>query len=325
MSIHSLYHSDIPAFLLPYLQTPELVRLRDVGMNCGVEYSSFEPYCRMKGMSRYDHSLGTALIAWHFSQSVPATLAALFHDISTPVFAHAIDFMNGDYTEQESTEALTASTIVSSEPIMYLLQQQHINPSLVSDDRRYPLINNKAPRLCADRLEYTLHNCLRYGVASIDAIQAWYEDLYYDRQELVFRTPKQTVSFAKAALIMSRYYVADCDRYCMEAIARMMRYALSLRILSSADLYRDETTVISILLSHPDTAKFWHRYTELATIHRSDIPLEGYWQLPAKKRYIDPLCQGKRASQWDEEFATDCQAFLETSFACYIKADPRSS
>ena len=33
-----------------------------------------------------------------------ATLAGLFHDIATPSFKHCVDFLNGDYMTQESTE-----------------------------------------------------------------------------------------------------------------------------------------------------------------------------------------------------------------------------
>ena len=38
---------------------------------------------------------------------IHATVAALLHDIATPVFAHVIDFLNNDYEKQESTEAET--------------------------------------------------------------------------------------------------------------------------------------------------------------------------------------------------------------------------
>ena len=47
--------------------------------------------------------------------------SGLFHDIANPTFKHCIDFMNGDYEHQESTEERTLTIIQNSEKIMKLL------------------------------------------------------------------------------------------------------------------------------------------------------------------------------------------------------------
>lgn len=83
-------------------------RLKDIGMNCGLEYTRYPIYRHLtKPYFRYEHSVGTALIVWHFTQDRAQTIAALLHDISTPVFAHVIDFLNEDHLTQESTEGPT--------------------------------------------------------------------------------------------------------------------------------------------------------------------------------------------------------------------------
>ena len=64
--------------------------------------------------SNLEHSIGVALIVWNFTKDKKQTLAGLFHDISTPVFKHCIDFLNGDYETQESTEELTTYMIKNS-------------------------------------------------------------------------------------------------------------------------------------------------------------------------------------------------------------------
>ena len=81
-----LYHAELPAFLTPFLETPELRRLREVGMNCGCEYTAFPRFRNLPAYSRFSHSLGAALIVWHFTGDRAQTLAALFHDIATPAF-----------------------------------------------------------------------------------------------------------------------------------------------------------------------------------------------------------------------------------------------
>lgn len=96
--------NDIPKFLNKYLKVPILLRLKKVGYFCGMDYASRDIYDFPEYVSRYDHSLSTALITWYFTKDKKATIAALFHDISTPCFSHVIDYMNKDYSKQESTE-----------------------------------------------------------------------------------------------------------------------------------------------------------------------------------------------------------------------------
>ena len=102
---------DIPSFLNKYLDLKILKRLKKVGYFCGMDYGSKHIYDFGYKISRYDHSLTTALITWKFTKDKRQTLLALFHDVSTPCFSHVIDYMNEDYEKQESTEEYTEEII----------------------------------------------------------------------------------------------------------------------------------------------------------------------------------------------------------------------
>ena len=58
----TIYHNEVPSFLLPFLEAREMTRLKDVGMHCGMEYTSFPFYKDLKEYSRFTHCLNTALI-----------------------------------------------------------------------------------------------------------------------------------------------------------------------------------------------------------------------------------------------------------------------
>ena len=88
------------------------------------------------------------------------TLSGLFHDIATPVFKHCVDFLNGDYMSQESTEDLTTDIIRNSKEIMELLKRDNIDLSEVDNYHLYPIADNDTPKLSSDRLEYSLSNAL---------------------------------------------------------------------------------------------------------------------------------------------------------------------
>ena len=151
----SLYHPEIPEFLRRLAETPPMARLRQVGMNCGCEYTSFPRFAGWAPYSRFDHSLGVALIVWHFTGDLRQSAAGLLHDVATPAFAHVVDFLHGDHLRQESTEARTAELIGRSPELQALLGEYGLTTEDVADYHRYPIADNDSPQLSADRLEDT--------------------------------------------------------------------------------------------------------------------------------------------------------------------------
>ena len=53
MDIRNIYHRSVPDWLLPFLEVPEMQRLKDIGMNCGCEYTGFpEPHPAARSSAR---------------------------------------------------------------------------------------------------------------------------------------------------------------------------------------------------------------------------------------------------------------------------------
>lgn len=309
--------SDKPSFLLPFLDTPAMKRIGGVGMNCGCEYTSFPRFRDAGRYTRFTHSLGAALIVWRFTGDRAQTLAALFHDIATPVFAHSVDFMRGDYLKQESTESDTERVIREDPEIGPLLRKLGIAVGDVSDYHRYPIADNDSPRLSSDRLEYTLGNLLHYGFRQRPELDGYLSDLTAapaedGMPELQFRTAETAAAFARGALECARVYVSDEDRYAMQRLAELLRSATDLGVLDARDLMTTEAAVIAKLEADPRTAGSWRKYRAL---HRMVPAEEGDPAdcriIPAKKRCIDPLVTGiGRLSSSDPAFRAELEAFL---------------
>lgn len=322
MELYPLYHHEIPDFLLDLARTPAIRRLTGVGMNCGCEYTSFPLFQSCRPSSRYEHSIGVGLIVWHFTRDKAQAAAGLLHDISTPVFAHVVDFLNGDHLVQESTESRTEEMIALDAGLQAVLQKHGLTTEQVSDYHRYPIADNDSPKLSADRLEYTLNNLAVFGLCSLGEIQAFYGDLTVDGDEICFRTSKLAAEFARAALRTSRIYICDEDRYAMERLAGILRTALGLGVLTVDDLYTTEPRVIAQLTGAEETLLQWQQFCALSRMLRSKTPKEGYITVAAKKRYIDPLIIGKgRVSKVFPAIGGEIRSFLDTRFDEWLGAE----
>ena len=170
-----------PEWLNEYIDTDRMLKQQYVSVTCGKIYSKqfdFDEY------SSLDHSIAVALIVWNFTHDKKQTLSGLFHDIATPAFKHCVDFLNGDYMNQESTEELTTIFIENSEDIMKLLKRDNIKIEDVCDYHIYPVADNDTPMLSADRLEYSLSNDLIvFKTNTLDGIREIYNDIEVQTNE----------------------------------------------------------------------------------------------------------------------------------------------
>lgn len=175
----SILSDEIPDFLLEYIETPEMQKQAGISVSCGGYYTKIFEKNNMLWYSSLDHSIAVSLIVWHFTKDKKQTLAGLFHDIATPAFQHCIDFMNGDYEKQESTEELTTQIIKNSKEIMSLLDRDGIKIEEVDDYHIYPIADNDTPMLSADRLEYTFSNGLgvKRKVWDLKEVKEIYENI----------------------------------------------------------------------------------------------------------------------------------------------------
>ena len=318
MEHYSIYHNEIPAVIRDCMAAPCVRRLKNVGMNCGCEYTSFPRFAGLKPYSRFDHRVGAALIVWHFTHDAKQAVAGLLHDVATPVFAHVVDFLKGDYLVQESTEDGTRAAIEADEMLQRALKAHGLTTDDVCDYHRYPIADNDSPRLSADRLEYTLGNLLNYRIRMPEEVRAFYAGLSVGTNEdgapeLTFSDAKRAEDFAFASLACSKIYVSDEDRYAMQMLSELLRDAIALSVLSEADLYTTEPQVIGKLLGDGRTAAAWQRFRAYRLMRRAAEPAgEGQWRrIAAKKRYIDPLIAGVgRVSAYSETFRTAVEAFL---------------
>ena len=294
---------DFPEWLNEYIDTKELLSQQYISVTCGTIYSDlFESDFFFSSL---DHSVAVALIVWHFTHDKKQTLSGLFHDIATPVFKHCVDFLNGDYMTQESTEDLTTEIIKNSEEIMTLLKRDKINIEEVDNYHLYPIADNDTPKLSADRLEYSLSNALFiHKLLDFESIKKIYDDIEIQSNEeneieLGFRTKKIARNFVKVTSRLSVIYREDRTRYSMQLLADILKRLSNENKISKKDLYElKESDVISIIENskYSNIFNIW-KNAKKVKISKEEPKDVYYVHHGAKVRYIDPLFNGKRISK----------------------------
>ena len=294
---------EFPEWLNEYINTKELLSQQYISVTCGTIYSDL--FESKFFFSSLDHSVAVALIVWHFTHDKKQTLSGLFHDIATPVFKHCVDFLNGDYMTQESTEDLTTNIIKNSKEIMKLLERDNIDVSEIDNYHIYPIADNDTPKLSADRLEYSLSNALfTYELLDLDAIAEIYNDIEIEKNEkgeveLGFKTKKIARNFVKVTSRLSVIYREDRTRYSMQLIADILKRLSDENKITKEDLYKlKESDVISIIENSKYSKIFniW-KYAKKVKTSKEKPENVYYVHHGAKVRYIDPLFNGERMSK----------------------------
>ena len=289
---------EVPEFLNKYLSLRILTRLKRVGYFCGMDYASKDIYDFKYKITRFDHSLTTALITWKFTNDKKQTLAALFHDVSTPCFSHVIDYMNKDYANQESTEEKTESILKSSKSLIKLLEEDNLTINDITNFKSFTIVDNHRPKLCADRIDGIILTSLAWTKKlELDEIPEILNDIsVFKNESNELELGFNTESIAKKVCSLNEDIDIYChskeDNYMMELLAEITKYAIDNNYITYDNLYEyNEDKIISILKSITDQ-KFITLFNNYQNITINEIPII---ELPyIKKRNINPLVNGKR-------------------------------
>lgn len=325
---------DYPAFLDDYINTPAMQRIAGSSISCGCNYTNL--YNLKFLYTNLDHSIGVALIVWNFTKSKSQTLAGLFHDIATPTFKHAIDFMNGDHETQESTEEMTEQMISGSKEIMALLKKDNIKLDEVIDYKIYPIADNETPRLSADRLEYTFTNGVFWGsVWNLHDIQRIYRDITIAKNEdsideLAFRSLDIAEAFIRKASTLWPNWIDNSNKVTMQFIADICKEMIDSDFLNADDLYKlSDLEVIDKIINHSNAriSDRWMKFVNCTEAYSSNSLIKDKYciSVKSKQRYLDPLVTtshgAKRLSAISKDANSRINSYLELKTTKYAYLD----
>ncbi len=202
--------------------------------------------------SRYEHSLGTMLLVRRLGGSSDEQVAALLHDVSHTAFSHVIDYVFDGHDSQSYHDEQKVAYVASSD-IPAILNRHGRDWMDYLDESRYPLLEQPAPALCADRLDYFLRDSRDLGLAKAGQIAQLLEHLIVHDNHIV-------VDDLDAARWLGYAYIAADEASwanfrevgIYELTAQAIRRALDIGLLEEADIWGSDSQAWDKLLSADD-------------------------------------------------------------------------
>lgn len=293
------YLGNKPEFLKKYLTLDILLRLKDISLLCGMDYASKYAYDFEMYISRFDHSVNVAMITWNLTHDKKATLAALFHDVASPVFSHVIDFMNGDFINQESTEEKTEEILRSSKELKNMLDIDNIDIEDILDFKKYSVVDLDRPRMCADRLD----NIIAVGMAWAKKITVKDALMIMDSVTTsIAEDGLEEISFNNREVAEYLKLVNDSinqlthtkeDNYMMLLVADIIRKCIDLKLVTYDELFKmGEHQIMEIIEKSSDEEinKLWYLFKNIKEFPDINPP-------EIRNKNLNPLVLGKRLEE----------------------------
>lgn len=312
MIIHDrLYGATIitEPVLLDLLKTNALHRLAGVlqhGVSAQVGITS--------RTSRLEHSIGAMLLVRRLGADLPEQIAALLHDISHTAMSHVIDYVYARHHSQSYHDERKEWFVAQSD-IPAVLTRYGYDWRAMLHEENFALLEQPAPALCADRLDYFLRDGYDLGVinqATIDAIL----------HHLICIAGRMVIADIAAARQLAYGFLAADDASwsnfrevgLYELTAQALRLALTKGLITEAEIWGTDEALWRALYQSPHpTLHYYLRFVDQATEFVRD-PVAPTFTVTTKIRTLDPEVyqagQIIRFSTLEPTFGAYRQAYL---------------
>jgi len=266
-------------------------------------------------VTRFDHSVGAMLLARRLGAGLPEQIAALLHDVSHTAFSHVIDYVFDGHDSQSYHEEEKEAYLAQTDVPAILARHGYDWRDFLHEDA-YPLLEQPAPRLCADRLDYFLRDSRDLGLAAPQEIEAALARLTVAGERIAvddLETARWLAYTFMAADDASWANFREVGLY--EVTARAIRRGLAVGAIGLADIWGTDAPMWAKLNAHPDTElQSWLALVSPATgfVWDAENPT---FRVSTKLRTIDPDVVGdggelRPLSTLDPDFARARAAYL---------------
>ena len=188
--------------------------------------------------TRFEHSVGVMLLVRRLGASLEEQIAALLHDASHTAFSHVIDYVLNGHKSQGYHEEVKEAYLAASDIPAILARHGYKIWRTFLQEQNFPLLEQPAPALCADRLDYFFRDSQSLGLASsTDVAGALQHTVSFNGRIVVddLETARWMAATYMAADEASWANFREVGLY--ELTARAIRTALQAGYLSEQDFW----------------------------------------------------------------------------------------
>ncbi|WP_260285530.1 HD domain-containing protein [Peribacillus aracenensis] len=273
-------------------------------------------------VTRFDHSLGVMLLIKALGGSLEEQIAGLLHDVSHTAFSHVIDFVL-DCKDEDYHEKIYDHVIMESE-IPFILKKYGFDCEVIVQSK-WELLEQPAPELCADRVDYTLRDMYQYGHITLESVQDFLDHVIIINGRMYLDNIESAEWFVKTYYSeVIDFFMNPLNIYGYDVLAKTLKLALAKNLISLDDLLGTDEEVMSLLSSTED-----HEVKNLLKrIHGNVKVIENQLEYDLhrknKVRLIDPsVIEGTqllRASSLSERVKKmGMEAYEKASKGIYLK------
>jgi len=273
--------------LIELLSSAPVLRLKNIS-----QYGLPDKYYHLKNFSRYEHCVGVMILLRKLGASIEEQIAGLLHDVPHLAFSHVADWVFGEGKKGiENYHDLISEAFMMNSDIPVILKKYGFDFDRIMDDGNFPLMESKAPDLCADRVDYALRELQAWLNPGI--VSRCVEGLVNHDNQIVFNNAKVAYLFATHFLQLQ-----TLNWGCFEAVARYnlfsnaLKAAVGKNFLAEKDFYQDEKFILKKIENIQDRGI----QESLKTLESKKLKRKRVGEKIVKKfRYVDPrvLVDGK--------------------------------
>ncbi|MEC1681890.1 HD domain-containing protein [Bacillus mojavensis] len=232
--------------------------------------------------------MGVMLLIKRLGGTIEEQIAGLLHDVSHTAFSHVIDFVFKNEAE-DYHENIFQQVIDQSEIPGILKKHGYDADDLLLNDTRWTLLEQPAPELCADRIDYTLRDMYQYRQITLREAEIFLNHLVV-RNGRVFPNGIETAEWFVRVYYKEviDFFMNPVNVYGYEYLAQTLKAALKHNVIAAEDLLKTDQEVLGILHSseNDEVLRLLEKIHPHILVKEDDIHYD--FHRKTKMRLIDP-------------------------------------